>query len=99
MSRSRPNSKRSYRLLLRTADAQPGLVARGLLLGIDVYQDLLAPLLPRTCRFFPSCSVFAREALTTHGALRGATMIVGRVSRCHPWHPGGYDPVPSPKRS
>jgi putative membrane protein insertion efficiency factor len=46
------------------------------------------------CRFYPSCSAYAREALACHGAARGSLLAVRRVARCHPWHPGGFDPVP-----
>jgi putative membrane protein insertion efficiency factor len=66
-----------------------------LLLGlIRVYQYTLRPLLGAHCRFFPSCSEYAREAIEKHGALRGAGLAARRILRCHPYHPGGYDPVP-----
>ncbi len=64
---------------------------RALLAG---YRYTLSPMLGRNCRFFPSCSEYAEEALERHGALRGSWLAVRRVARCHPWHPGGYDPVP-----
>jgi putative membrane protein insertion efficiency factor len=54
--------------------------------------------LPPRCRFHPSCSTYALEALETHGALRGTWLAVRRVGRCNPWHPGGLDPVPPPHR-
>jgi putative membrane protein insertion efficiency factor len=66
-----------------------------LLLGVvRAYQWCLRPLLPRCCRFHPSCSDYAHEALARHGALRGGLLSARRVCRCGPWHPGGYDPVP-----
>ena len=66
-----------------------------LLLGaIRAYRYLLRPMLGANCRFYPSCSDYASEAITRHGAARGAWLAVRRVGRCHPWHPGGYDPVP-----
>lgn len=62
------------------------------------YQLLLSPVLGSNCRFEPSCSHYTIEALQTHGAFKGTWLAVRRVGRCHPWHPGGYDPVP-PKHS
>lgn len=61
---------------------------------LKAYRYAISPLLGRHCRFEPSCSAYAIEALETHGALRGAGLAAVRVCRCHPWHPGGYDPVP-----
>jgi len=69
-------------------------MARLLVLLVRGYQRLIGPGLPRACRFYPSCSVYAVEALTRHGALRGSWLTVRRLSRCHPFHPGGVDPVP-----
>jgi len=72
---------------------------RLLLLLIRFYQLLLSPLKGRaTCRFFPSCSQYAREAVEHYGALRGSWRAVRRVCRCHPFHPGGYDPVVPPAK-
>ncbi len=65
-------------------------IITGILSG---YHRLVSPLLPRACRFFPSCSVYASEAIQKHGFLKGASLSLRRLSRCHPWHPGGYDPV------
>jgi hypothetical protein len=61
---------------------------------IRAYRYFLAPLLPPACRFHPSCSAYAEEALRTHGALRGSWLAAGRLCRCGPWHAGGVDPVP-----
>jgi putative membrane protein insertion efficiency factor len=58
------------------------------------YQYALRPLLGAHCRFYPSCSDYAREALERHGAARGSLLAARRLLRCHPYHPGGYDPVP-----
>jgi uncharacterized protein len=70
------------------------LAARILLLGVDAYRVALAPLLGGFCRYWPSCSVYAGEALRRHGARRGTLLALRRLGRCHPFHPGGYDPVP-----
>jgi len=68
---------------------------RWLLLAlIRAYQYLLRPLLGANCRFYPSCSDYAREAVEKYGALKGAWLALRRISRCHPYHPGGFDPVP-----
>jgi len=68
---------------------------KALLLGlIRGYQFLFRPLLGANCRFYPSCSDYAREAVERHGALAGAWLAAKRIARCHPYHPGGYDPVP-----
>ncbi len=61
---------------------------------IRLYQYLLRPLLGANCRFYPSCSEYAREAVQRYGAWRGCRLAVRRILRCHPYHPGGYDPVP-----
>ncbi|MBK9161387.1 MAG: membrane protein insertion efficiency factor YidD [Nitrosomonadales bacterium] len=61
---------------------------------IHGYQYLISPLHPPTCRFAPSCSHYACEAISKHGLIRGAWLSVKRLLRCNPWHPGGYDPVP-----
>jgi len=73
---------------------EPSLAARILLLGVDAYRVALSPLLGGFCRYWPSCSLYALEALRRHGARRGTELALRRLSRCHPFHPGGYDPVP-----
>lgn len=61
---------------------------------LRAYQYLLRPMLGANCRFAPSCSDYAREAVEKHGAVKGLWLAVRRILRCHPHHPGGYDPVP-----
>lgn len=61
---------------------------------LRVYQYLFRPLLGRNCRFMPSCSDYAIEAISRRGAFHGSWLALCRIARCHPWHPGGYDPVP-----
>jgi len=70
------------------------MIAGVLRFGVRAYQVAVSPLLPRACRFHPSCSDYAHEALTRHGAWRGGLLSVRRLCRCGPWHAGGYDPVP-----
>jgi uncharacterized protein len=65
---------------------------------IRLYQWTVSPLLGPTCRFYPSCSQYALEAIVRFGVLRGSAFSVARLVRCHPWHPGGFDPVPAPDR-
>ena len=67
------------------------LLALGLL---RLYKLILSPLLPAACRYEPTCSVYAREAIERHGAIRGTVMAARRLARCHPFREGGYDPVP-----
>ena len=68
---------------------------RFLLVSIRLYQLSLRPWLGHQCRFYPSCSDYAAQAIQAHGSLRGGWMAVRRVLRCHPWHAGGLDPVPN----
>ena len=68
---------------------------RGLLVFlVRGYQNVLSPVLPASCRFFPSCSVYAIEALERYGAVKGSLLAIRRLARCQPFCTGGYDPVP-----
>ncbi len=64
------------------------------ILSLQGYRLLISPLLPPACRFYPSCSQYAIEAIRRRGLLRGGWLALARVARCHPWNPGGVDPVP-----
>ena len=78
--------------------ARPSGAARLLMLVVSGYRRGVSSLLMPRCRFAPSCSAYALQALAEHGALRGSWLAVRRICRCHPFHPGGYDPVP-PRRA
>ena len=74
-----------------------GVVPAVAIAPIRAYQWLISPLLPASCRYQPTCSAYAVEALQRHGLLRGLAMTVKRLARCHPWGGSGYDPVPAAK--
>jgi len=74
---------------------RPARVVAGL---VVLYQQGLSPLLPRACRFVPTCSEYARLALIEYGVARGTWLALRRLLRCHPFHPGGWDPPPGPRR-
>jgi putative membrane protein insertion efficiency factor len=76
------------------AQARPSAAARVLMALITGYRRFISPLLGQRCRFAPSCSAYALEAVREHGALRGIWLAVRRIGRCHPFNPGGFDPVP-----
>ncbi len=65
-----------------------------LLLLVRAYRYLVSPFIGSHCRYLPTCSAYALEAIEKHGPWRGGCMAIGRILRCHPWHEGGYDPVP-----
>lgn len=67
---------------------------RALLAVVDFYRRFISPLKPATCRFYPTCSAYALEAIQKYGARKGGWLALKRISRCHPFNPGGYDPVP-----
>ena len=74
------------------------VAARTALGVLRAYQRLVSPLLPNACRFAPTCSEYARLAIVEHGLVRGAGLAAWRLSRCHPFHPGGYDRPPARAR-
>ncbi len=61
---------------------------------VRLYQRLVSPLLPPACRYYPTCSAYAATAIRRHGPVRGGWLAARRLARCHPFHPGGFDPVP-----
>lgn len=71
---------------------------RVLIVLVRGYARYISPFTAPSCRFFPSCSEYAEEAIRRHGTLRGGWLALGRILRCHPFCPGGYDPVPGPRR-
>jgi putative membrane protein insertion efficiency factor len=81
----------SARRVLRWVAGLPALVLLGVLRG---WQLVVSPTYGQTCRFYPSCSSYAVDAVREYGAARGSWLAVRRLLRCHPWNPGGYDPVP-----
>ena len=85
------NDARAVRRLL---DVVAELLRRGLVAFIRAYQLVVSPALPPACRFTPTCSQYALEAIRRHGAVRGSWLAVRRLARCHPFNPGGFDAVP-----
>jgi len=82
-------------LVMESPNVSIGQIPRALLiLGVRGYQVVLSPIFGGACRYYPSCSVYAIEALERHGAIRGGWMALRRIGRCHPFRPGGFDPVP-----
>lgn len=86
--------------VLRSLGAIFGAVLTSFLLGLLwFYKRCISPLLPPACRFYPTCSTYAAEAVSEHGFLRGTLLAAKRLACCHPLHPGGYDPVPGQESS
>jgi putative membrane protein insertion efficiency factor len=73
------------------------LPQRSALAGLRAYKAMVSPLLPPACRYVPTCSEYAVEAIARFGLLRGGWMALCRLGRCHPFHAGGFDPVPPPR--
>ena len=97
MLRSSVSSKHRWSLRF-AADGVSTLSEACLLLALGVYQVLFRPMIGPGCRFAPSCSLYAAEAIERHGPLKGLLLAIRRLGRCHPWNPGGYDPVPGRSR-
>ncbi|MFL6060346.1 MAG: membrane protein insertion efficiency factor YidD [Marmoricola sp.] len=75
-------------------------IVKWLLIGLlKAYRFTISPLYGQVCRYHPTCSAYALEAVTVHGSIKGTWLAVRRIGRCHPWAPGGYDPVPAKKNS
>ena len=70
------------------------ILKNAILWMLRLYQWLVSPLFPPACRFYPSCSHYGRDAFSYYGFLRAVVLTLRRLARCHPWHPGGYDPLP-----
>lgn len=66
---------------------------------VKLYRLLLSPFLGRNCRFYPTCSEYSIEAIQEHGAFHGSVLTLKRLGKCHPWHDGGYDPVPTTQQT
>ncbi|MCG8535517.1 MAG: membrane protein insertion efficiency factor YidD [Pseudomonadales bacterium] len=64
------------------------------LMLLAIYRNAISPLMPPHCRFYPTCSCYSQQAIQHYGFARGSLLTLRRLSKCHPWHPGGYDPVP-----
>jgi uncharacterized protein len=77
-------------------ERRTGMVSASMRAAVRIYQLLVSPLLRPSCRFLPTCSDYAIEALAQHGSVRGSGLALRRLARCHPWGGSGYDPVPRP---
>ncbi len=71
-----------------------GFPKRGAIALVNFYRKYISPMFPPSCRYVPTCSEYAMIALQRYGFIKGSWMAIKRICRCHPWHPGGYDPVP-----
>lgn len=77
-----------------TPDGGPGRLARMVIRIVETYRHMISPLRPASCRFTPTCSQYAVDALTVHGLIRGGGLTLIRLGKCGPWHRGGWDPIP-----
>ena len=90
------SSRETWNTVVRVVERLWSLPKAALRGVIRLYQLLLSPFIGNQCRFYPSCSNYALEAIERHGAIRGVWLAARRLGRCHPLHPGGFDPVPEP---
>ena len=90
---------REFLPLIRSQCVKRLSLRRLAVLPIRLYQWTLSPVLPPSCRYHPTCSAYAIEAVLTHGIFKGSWLALRRILRCHPWSSGGYDPVPPPHSS
>ena len=96
----RPPSSRQLSISRAASEVErSGPTARAVIVLLRAYRTVVTPLLGPACRFTPTCSAFAIEAVERHGAARGAILAARRLLRCHPWHVGGVDPVPATRRT
>ena len=72
------------------------IASKPLIWLVQFYRYAISPMLPPRCRFTPTCSEYACEAIERYGPVKGVALAIRRVGKCHPWHPGGYDPIPHP---
>lgn len=93
--------KAPHEFVVPTSIVQAALVLpqNFLIAFIKIYRAIVSPLYGNVCRYYPTCSAYGLEAVTSHGAIRGLSLTVRRLLRCHPWATGGLDPVPAGKRT
>ena len=89
-----PSAARTHNAAMDDPIASQSFAQRAVVFGLLVYKSILSPLLPSCCKFYPSCSCYAKQAVESHGVRRGLWLAAKRVLRCRPLSPGGYDPVP-----
>lgn len=85
---------KAKQIFTRVGQLLSKVLLTALILLVRTYQLFISPFLPNNCRFYPSCSHYSVQALKEHGSLKGGWLSLTRISRCHPWHSGGVDPVP-----
>lgn len=94
-----PSIPESFENIPSRGSLSSRIVVSPLLILIAFYRRFLSPLFPSVCRFYPTCSDYTQQVLRSHGLVTGGWLAVRRIARCHPWHPGGYDPPPPPHQA